>query len=281
MFAFGFLYYTIYINQILGIIGCYLYSNLYHYIFLNTLNSSFKNLIRISDKPKHAESRIIINLFNIFKTTLVEMVTIMICNKHQIYNIRYELLTFIPKSFIFEIIFDFFHYWTHRISHHKYLYYFHKTHHTHTNNISVFSTYNHSVFDLLFTNALPMYLTSYLITLSEVNFFIFLIFKTFIEISGHAGAYIRNSSFIQCSWIPKVFGIELYSKDHYIHHDKFNYNYAKRFVIWDKIFGTYKIDDEIIKKENILFDSKIDYVIKNEYVRYSLLVLVLGACYLI
>jgi sterol desaturase/sphingolipid hydroxylase (fatty acid hydroxylase superfamily) len=105
-------------------------------------------------------------------------------------------------------------------------------------------------------------------------------FKTFIEISGHAGTYNKNSSFNQCIWIPKLFGIELYARDHYIHHEKFDYNYAKRFTIWDKAFGTYKTDDKIIKKENILFNKK-SIVIKNEYIKYGLFFLFIGVCYLL
>jgi len=280
MCFFGFLYYLIYTNQKYPLIKSYLYSNFYHILFVYVLNYVFTNLTQIYENAKQISPNIIKNLINISKTTILEIVSILICNKYTTNNIFYDLITFIPKSFIFEIIFDFFHYWTHRISHYKYLYYYHKTHHEHTNNITVFSTYNHNFYDLIITNVLPMYLTSLIVPLYELQFFIFLIIKTFIEISGHSGKHINNSSFIQCSWIPKLFGIELYSRDHYIHHENFNYNYSKRFIIWDKIFETYKIDNKIIIKENQLFNKK-SIIIKNNYVKYSLLFCFLGLCYLL
>ena len=277
MSLFGLVYHNLYINQ--PIIIPYLYCIFYNFLFVNVLDYITKDNVRICDNPKHTPS-IVNNLFNISIVSCIEMISIFMCNKSIPNHISYELITFIPKSFIFEITFDLFHYLTHRISHYKYLYYFHKKHHKYTSNISVFSTYNHCFFDLLISNVLPMYLTSFITPLSENQFFIFLIFKTFIEISGHAGTHIKNSSFIQCIWIPKLFGIELYSRDHYIHHEKFLYNYSKRFKLWDKVFGTYKIDDKIVAKENILFDKK-SIVIKNKYVKYTLFFLFLYTSYLL
>jgi len=271
----GILYQYIYTNQ--SILFCYLYCVFYHYMFVNILDYITKNNKRIT------ENKYIPDIYYIFNVSVVgftELLTIHICNQIKTDNIIYDFITLIPKLFIYEIIFDFFHYWTHRISHHKYLYYFHKTHHEHKSNLSVYSTYNHNIFDLIFTNVIPMYLTSNIIILSEYQFFIFLILKTFIEISGHSGSYIKNSSFIQCIWIPKIFGIELYARDHYLHHTKFNYNYSKRFILWDKIFNTYTTDKEIIKKENVLFDNK-SIIIQNVYIRNILFILFLWICYIL
>lgn len=278
MYVLGLLYYYIYTTEY--IIFLYLYYILYNIVFVNSLNYFIINTTRISNKSKYIPSNLEY-LYNISKGGIIEMITILICYKKLSNNISYELLTFIPKSFVYEIIFDFFHYWTHRVSHYKYLYYFHKTHHKQTDNISVFSTYNHNLVDLLISNVLPLYLSSYIIPLSESQFFVFLLFKTFIEISGHSGTYSgKTSSFSQCFWIPKLFGIELYSRDHFIHHAKFKYNYSKRFILWDKVFGTYQSDNNIIEKENQLFNKTI-ITIKNEYIRYGLLCLVMYIGYLI
>ena len=65
-------------------------------------------------------------------------------------------------------------------------------------------------------------------------------YKSFIEISGHSGKNPNGSSFVQFFWLPKIFGIELHTKDHDIHHILNNCNYSKRFSFWDKIFNTYK-----------------------------------------
>ena len=37
-----------------------------------------------------------------------------------------------------------------------------------------------------------------------------------------------------------IFLQELYVEDHDIHHSDFNYNFAKRFGVWDRLFGTYR-----------------------------------------
>ena len=274
---FGLIYYYIYYKQWMIIL--YLYSICYNVLFVNAIDYFTKDNVNISKKSKYVPTTIKY-LLDISKVSAIECISIFICNKRVSHNISYELLTFIPKTFIFEIIFDFFHYWIHRISHYKYLYYFHKKHHHHTYNISVFSTYQHSVVDLLCSNVVPMYLTSLIIPLSVPQFFIFLLCKTFIEISGHSGTHIKNSAFIQCIWIPRLFGIELYSKDHYIHHAIFNYNYGKRFTIWDKVFGTYKKDDKIEKEEGEFFDKKIT-IISNKYMRFGLLTILLGVGYLL
>ena len=168
-----------------------------------------------------------------------------------------EFISFIGKSFIFEIIFDFFHYWTHRIAHHRYLYkYSHKKHHEYNKNTNIITTFHQDFFDLLFTNVLPMYLTSQIIPFTQLQYCIFLVYKTFIEIGGHLGKESTGLiCFPQFVWLPKLFNIQLYSIDHYHHHTKINYNYSKRFMLWDKIFGShYKIP---IKVPNH-FDKKID-----------------------
>lgn len=67
-----------------------------------------------------------------------------------------------------------------------------------------------------------------------------MIYKIFIEISGHSGKKIKATSFPQFMWLPKIFDIELRTEDHDLHHTLNNCNYSKRFKLWDKIFSTYK-----------------------------------------
>jgi sterol desaturase/sphingolipid hydroxylase (fatty acid hydroxylase superfamily) len=79
------------------------------------------------------------------------------------------------------------------------------------------------------------------IKISLIMLNIILVYKTFIELSGHTGKKLYPSgSFAQFIWLPKMFGIQLYTEDHNLHHSKGNCNYAKRFSLWDRIFGTYK-----------------------------------------
>lgn len=182
--------------------------------------------------------------YYVLKTTTVEAVTHLIINNNYIYldsTFFQDIILFIPTSFIFEILFDFFHYISHRALHSKYLYkYCHKVHHKFMHPITITSYYQDPL-DLVITNSIPTMLALSLTkNISYRQFNLILIYKTFIEISGHCGkrAY-PTSSFPQLMWLPKLLQIDLYTEDHDLHHSLNNCNYAKRFSIWDKIFNTY------------------------------------------
>ncbi len=157
-----------------------------------------------------------------------------------------NMLLFIPKSFIFELIFDLFHYWIHRITHiYPLLYkYFHKTHHL-EHFPTLLSTFRHHPFDLILSNMIPFwlafYLSSHLFTIDSHLFHMLLITKIYIELCGHSGREIKTGSFVQCIWLPRIFGnSSLYTCDHDIHHVRGDCNYGKRFSLWDRVFGTYQ-----------------------------------------
>lgn len=158
------------------------------------------------------------------------------------YSILCNLVLFIPISFLFEIIFDFSHYWGHRMLHHPVIYrYFHKVHHRFLYPTSMTTFYQDPV-DLLITNSVPtLFAVSMIPRISYLMLHWILIYKNFIEISGHCGkiAY-PSASFPQCIWIPRILGIDLYTENHDLHHSLNNCNYAKRFSLWDKVFGTYR-----------------------------------------
>jgi sterol desaturase/sphingolipid hydroxylase (fatty acid hydroxylase superfamily) len=164
-------------------------------------------------------------------------------------NMINNMLLFIPSVFMYEIVFDFFHYWSHLMCHHKYLYWIHKKHHKHNYDIDAYASFSHHPLDYLFTNSIPLLLTSCIVPISEINFMTFMFFKTYIEISGHTGIHIKASSFAECIWLPRLFGIELYSEDHFEHHINYNKNYSKRFSLWDKAFGTFYKNPIVIQEK--------------------------------
>ena len=152
-----------------------------------------------------------------------------------------EWIYFMPLSFFFEIVFDFFHYITHRMLHHKCFYkYLHKKHHKFNHPISMTTFYQHPI-DLLITNSIPTILALKINPfISRLQFHWIIIYKNFIEISGHSGNIsYPTSSFSQFLWLPKLLMIELYAEDHDLHHSENNCNYSKRFCLWDKLFNTY------------------------------------------
>jgi sterol desaturase/sphingolipid hydroxylase (fatty acid hydroxylase superfamily) len=186
-------------------------------------------------------------LLNVVSSTTVETATYILIQHWMFQNISVisykDILFFIPTSFLFELIFDFFHYWTHRILHsNRFLYiHIHKKHHKYSYPSPILTFY-HSPFDLIITNSLPQFAALALFPrISFFQFNIILVYKSFIEISGHSSKKLYPSgSFSQFIWLPKLLGISLYTEDHTLHHSNNNCNYAKLFSFWDKLFGTYE-----------------------------------------
>jgi sterol desaturase/sphingolipid hydroxylase (fatty acid hydroxylase superfamily) len=172
--------------------------------------------------------------FNVITTTTVETITHIfirtkVINIYFSRNIYYELIYFIPISFLFEVIFDFFHYFTHRLLHNKYLYKFlHKKHHKFKHPTAITTFYQDPI-DLIITNSVPTVLSILMMpNLTYLMFHFIIVYKNFIEISGHSGKKMYPiSSFSQFIWLPKALNIELYCEDHDNHHSLNNCNYSK------------------------------------------------------
>jgi sterol desaturase/sphingolipid hydroxylase (fatty acid hydroxylase superfamily) len=220
-----------------------------NYTLLSIINFGLKNKQNITENMEPLKEEYYGEfLMNFIRATFIEVLTLLFVQNFYFtfpisdFNLLYEFLWFIPLSFMFEIVFDFFHYWTHRIAHsNKLLYkYLHKKHHKFSHPTAII-TYYQEPLDLIITNSIPVILT--LCIIPKITYFqysMILMYKTYIEISGHVGKKLYpTSSFTQFMWLPKLFNIELYAEDHDIHHSKNNCNYSKRFSLWDKVFGTY------------------------------------------
>jgi sterol desaturase/sphingolipid hydroxylase (fatty acid hydroxylase superfamily) len=151
-------------------------------------------------------------------------------------------LYFIPLSFVYELVFDFFHYVTHRFIHQNPCLYrwIHKTHHQ-SRHINAYTTLIQHPADLLITNVLPLCLASLLIPTSSLFIHIYMYYKSVVEVGGHIGRRSKTPCFPQFVWIPLCTGITLYAHDHACHHAFPHTNYSKRFALWDKLFGTYRV----------------------------------------
>ena len=220
-----------------------------NYMLLNFIDYGTKNKPNINIDYENIPKEEYKNEFhlNVLTTTTIEAVTYLFIKSNIIHsyfseNIYHDIIYFIPYSFIYEVIFDFFHYTTHRLLHNKHLYkYIHKKHHKFNHPISIITFYQDPL-DLMITNSIPTILSILLFgKISHFQFNVILIYKNFIEISGHTGKIVYPAcSFSQFIWLPKMLHIELYTDDHDLHHSLNNCNYSKRFSLWDKLFGTYK-----------------------------------------
>lgn len=231
----GMIDYWVFQNFPIGMLFCCLF--LQDYLIAHSLFWITKEKAFLHDGERHG-----FNSANLLRTTSMNTVTLY-CSSllTQPYSsLGTELLLFIPYSFIFEIVFDFFHYSIHRTIHTLPWFYrhIHKYHHQQTR-ISVFTAFHQDVIDLFLTNTIPVLLTVSLCRPSTLFIFVWFLYKSLEEIYGHLGKVSSASSFPQCIWLPRLAGFELYAKDHERHHRNPNVNFSKRFSLWDKVFGTY------------------------------------------
>ncbi|CAI5746181.1 unnamed protein product [Peronospora destructor] len=152
-----------------------------------------------------------------------------------------EYATFIPKSLLFEVIFDFFHFTMHWICHYSTWLYrnVHKRHHLHLHPCPL-STYEQDGLDLCLTNVLPFCLAWSLGSFSDLQLHLLFAYKTYVEVAGHSGLDIKGFSFPQMPLLHNATSICLRVHDHDVHHAHPHWNFAKRFSLWDKLFRTYR-----------------------------------------
>lgn len=174
----------------------------------------------------------------LFKYGASQLIIIQICSNDYDNNLL-GIIYLIFKMFPFEVIFDFFHYGMHRLLHSKYLYKYHKYHHTIVHDLKPIDTYKSSIVETIVVTILPMYMTNKIITLTNLEMCIFVLHQEVVELWGHTKLYSSVCNPLY-HWIPELLKIELYPCDHYVHHTYLKCNYSKRFILWDKLFGTYK-----------------------------------------
>jgi sterol desaturase/sphingolipid hydroxylase (fatty acid hydroxylase superfamily) len=170
----------------------------------------------------------------------------------------FQLFLFVPKSFCFEIVFDFVHYWMHRFMHSNPLLYqkVHKIHHKYRHPNAFTTFYLHPV-DILLGYCLPLFVASRIIPFCRSDFLLMITYLTYQEVGGHLNRHMApTSSFAQFIWLPRILSIELYTEDHHLHHQKVICNFAKRFSLWDKVFGTFRPGLQGVKTIKIIDEGK-------------------------
>ena len=233
-----------YINGFLYGLSLFTY-NLPVYVCFLIRNRALVSFIDYGTHSKKEISNVIKNKkidYNFFVSTAIESLThCFLINKFQ-YKTVVPWSLFIFVLFQFEIVLDLFHYFTHRLLHHPMFYrHFHKKHHYYANPCSI-NTFHQDPFDLIITNSIPTWIALYSLyyKFSPFQMNLVLIYKSFIEISGHVGKQVYpSSSFPICIWLPRLLGIQMYTEDHNLHHSQINCNYSKRFTLWDRVFLTF------------------------------------------
>lgn len=198
-----------------------------------------------TNKPK--ENFCLEHQIHLIVASVIEFITFLLLNIQDKHQIIKDLMLFMPVSFVFEVIFDFFHYWIHRILHSNSYFYqiLHKTHHTHIE-VTPIITFVQNPIDLILSNAVPAYITIEIIKKLGIDIDLFtlmciLTYKSYIEVAGHSDIKAKKTgSFVQCIWLTRYLDITLLSQHHVMHHTHVTKNFSKRFSLWDKVFGTFK-----------------------------------------
>lgn len=210
-----------------------------HAIIYNVYSWMFASIPLITEGPRSHR----FDMMEFAESTVVHSATVVMAHAVSTgppTSYVYEIAMFIPMSFAFEILFDLFHYWIHRTAHRvPWLYRnVHKKHHEHRY-IDLNTTYHMTIADVLLPQSVPFCLTACILPVSDYALTVLFWYKNIIEYSGHSCRDV-GGSFPQCIWLPRLFGIELYANDHNYHHLDGRFNFAKRFRLWDKVFGTFK-----------------------------------------
>jgi sterol desaturase/sphingolipid hydroxylase (fatty acid hydroxylase superfamily) len=247
-FTFGTISYLVYNSCSAPVL--FLWTVPMHYLLfciVNSRNALKKDLLKIKEAPPDkttATAKFVPTLRDaryVLMWCLLETWSHYYVNLQPTTSFLYELVTFIPKTFVFELAFDFCFYWQHYLLHKIPVLYqnIHKVHHQHSTNISTASVYVLHVGDLVLSTA-SILIAASVVPLYEYQYFTWAVYRILGEQAGHVAVYNSDSCFSQCIWLPRLLDIDLNNADHFQHHALNNCNYSKRFSLWDRVFGTFK-----------------------------------------
>ena len=93
---------------------------------------------------------------------------------------------------------------------------------------------------MLLSNLLPVAVATLTVPrFTALQYHLLLAYKVFVEVAGHTGKLSRATSFPVCPLLPQNLGMALVTADHDLHHTSSHCNFSKRFILWDRVFGTY------------------------------------------
>jgi len=144
-------------------------------------------------------------------------------------NDLYELFFLIATIPFYLFFTDTFIYWIHRILHLPLFYApIHKLHHKWIISTPFASHAFHPLDG--FSQSLPYHIYVFLVPMNKIAYVLLFFFVNMWTISIH-----DNVSFYRGKILNGA-------EHHTIHHRQFNYNYGQYFTLWDKLFGTHKLD---------------------------------------
>ncbi len=240
-----------------------------------TLELALKNPFSYRKRGQHLFQNILfqitLSLLNIFFVTL-QVYAIEMLNNKQIGLLYWVELPFWAKLILGVILYDFTTYWIHRASH-KFplLWRLHRVHHSDTSMDSS-TTFRFHPLELILIYQTGNIMTAAIfgtdITSMALYYFILYIFFFF-----------EHSNLHYPKWMNNTLGLILVMPDHHrVHHHQNQYytdsNFADIFIIWDRLFATFKlIPTQDIKYELKEFDQHKKqtflYLMKSPFIRIN------------
>jgi len=228
------------LNAILNINPNYLIIGLLVVFF--TLEQVSGTPFSFKDRGKHLFQnilfQIVLTILNIFFVS-VQVYCIEWLNSNEIGLLYFVELPFWTKLLISVALYDFTTYWIHRASHKiPILWRLHRVHHSDTTMDSS-TTFRFHPLELIIVYQTGNIITAGLfgtdVTSMALYYFIIYIFF-----------FLEHSNLNYPQWLNKTFGLILVMPDHHrVHHHQEQFytdsNFADIFIVWDRIFGTFKL----------------------------------------
>jgi sterol desaturase/sphingolipid hydroxylase (fatty acid hydroxylase superfamily) len=209
--------------------------------FFFTLEQIFSNQFKFTRRGKHLVNnllfQLVISAVNLFFVAVM-VYAIEWLNINEIGLFHHITIPFWVKLLLSVLLFDFGTYWFHRLSHKVPLVWqFHRVHHSDTSvDASTFLRF-HPV-DLVFWFGTGYVVTAAVFGLELTGLGLYFLIATPVFFLEHT-----NLRFPE--WLDRTLGLVLTTPNlHKIHHEQdqlyTDSNYADIFILWDRIFGTYK-----------------------------------------
>ncbi|MCB0374906.1 MAG: sterol desaturase family protein [Sinomicrobium sp.] len=205
-----------------------------------TLEQFITTQFRFIDRTKHLLNNVVLMLafilLNLLFATLI-VKSFEWLNDHKIGLFYILEIPAIPKMILAVFLFDFISYWFHRLGHFSpFLWRLHRVHHSDTTMDSSTQFRGHPIDALYYTFSDIVTCALFGLTLTECGVY-FLVLSPFLAWT-HSNLKVPK-------WVDKSIGIFMTTPHfHRVHHEQDQFytdsNFSDIFIMWDKIFGTFK-----------------------------------------
>jgi sterol desaturase/sphingolipid hydroxylase (fatty acid hydroxylase superfamily) len=258
------------LNRLLSIDPNYIYIGLIAFFFsLEQLsNSPFRFKKRISHLFQNALFQVVLVILNVFFVTF-QVFSIEWFNSHHAGFLYLVELPFWTKLFISVALYDITAYWIHRATHQfPLLWRLHRVHHSDTTMDSS-TVFRFHPIELILVFGVGTIVTAAIFGTDVTSLTLYYLILSVFFFFEHANLHYPR-------WLNSTLGLIFVMPDHHrVHHQQDQFytdsNYADILIIWDRLFGTFKMMPvEKMKYGLIEFDSESKqsflYLIKSPFI---------------